>query len=43
MTHTAHTLWLMHLYAAVSAKDCLNATQSDALKIHVQMRSSSHF
>lgn len=28
MTHTAHTHWLMHLYAAVRAKGCLNDTQS---------------
>lgn len=43
MTHTAYTHWLMHLYAAVRAKGCLNGTQSDALKIHVQMRSPSRF
>lgn len=43
MAHTAHAHWLVHLYAAVRAKGCLNDTQSDALKIHVKMRSPSHF
>lgn len=43
MTHTAHTHWLMHLHTAVRAKGFLNDTYSGTLKIHVPMKSPSHF